>query len=97
VQKKDDMMRFCIDYRKVKAVTEKDAFPLPRIDDTLDTLSGSQWFSTLDMLSGYWQVEMDQRDGKSIPTFGYRAVPVCGEESQHLELWRKQMSHNFVI
>jgi len=46
----------------VNAVTEKDAFPLPHIDDALDTFSGSQWFSTLDILGGYWQVEMEQRD-----------------------------------
>ena len=53
VQKKDGSMRFCIDYRKVNAVTRKDAYPLPRIDNTLDTLSESAWFSTLDLISGY--------------------------------------------
>ena len=46
-------MRFCVDYRKVKTVTRKDPYPLPCVDDTLDTLVGSQWFSTL---SGYWKV-----------------------------------------
>ena len=56
VQKKDGSTRFCVDYRKVNAVTRKDAYPLPCIDTTLDTLAGSKWFSTLDL---YWQVEVD--------------------------------------
>ena len=57
VKKKDGSTRFCIDYRKVNSITHKDAYPLPRIDNTLDTLSESQWFSTVDLLSGYWKVE----------------------------------------
>jgi len=62
VPKRDGSFRFCIDYRKVNAVTRKDAYPLPRVDDTLDTLAGSKWFSALDLLSGYWQVEVNPED-----------------------------------
>ena len=43
-------------------LTKKDPHPLPRIDDTLDTLGGTQWFSTLDLVSSYWQVEVDSAD-----------------------------------
>ncbi len=48
----------------MNAVTRKDAYPLPRVDDTLDTLAGSRWFITLDLLSGYWQVEVELKDSE---------------------------------
>ena len=57
-KKKDGTLRFCVDYRKVNTITKRDAYPLPRIDDTLGTLGGSKFFTTMDLASGYWQVEM---------------------------------------
>ena len=52
--------RLCIDYRRLNAVTKKNAYLLPRKDDSLDALAGSTYFSTLDLVSGYWQVPLDQ-------------------------------------
>jgi hypothetical protein len=48
-----------MDYRKLNNITKKDSFPLPRIDDVLDLLHGQKFFTTLDLASGYWQIEMD--------------------------------------
>ena len=60
VWKKDGGLRFCIDLRKLNNQTVKDVYSLPQIDKTLDSLQGSQWFSSLDLKSRYWQVEMDE-------------------------------------
>ena len=68
VQKKDGGLRFCIDLRKLNEQTIKDAYSLPWIDKTLDSLQGSQWFSFLNLKSGYWHVEMDE-ESKPLTAF----------------------------
>ena len=60
VKKKNGELRFCIDLRKLNQRTVKDAYSLPRIDETLERLKGSTIFSSLDLKSGYWQVEIDE-------------------------------------
>ena len=62
VPKKSGEKRFCIDYRRLNSITVKDKYPLPRIDDTIDHLHGAKFFSTLDLFSGYWQIEIEEED-----------------------------------
>jgi len=58
VQKKDGTLRFCVDYRGLNSVTKKNTFRLPGINDLLDQVGHSHYFSTLDLASGYWQIAM---------------------------------------
>lgn len=57
--KKDGRLRFCVDFRKLTKVSVADAYPLPRMDDSLNALSGAWYFSTLDLSSGFWQLPLD--------------------------------------
>ena len=60
VRKKDGSLRFCIDFRRLNALTIKDSHPLPRICKTLESLAGAAHYSTFDLNSGFWQVPMDE-------------------------------------
>eukprot|EP00794_Sanderia_malayensis_P018581 gene18581-biopygen15656 len=62
IEKPNGEYRFCVDYRRLNAVTKKDAYPLPRIDETLDALGNAKVFTTIDLQSGFWQIPMKQED-----------------------------------
>ncbi len=58
VPKTDGSVRFCVDYRKVNAVSKFDAYPMPRVDELLDRLGTTRFYSTLDLTKGYWQIPL---------------------------------------
>ena len=81
VSKKTGDWRMCVDYRKLNAITVKDSYPLPDINTSLDYLQGAEYFSLLDLRSGYHQVKMNKRDQPKTAfktTFGmyeYKTMP----------------------
>ena len=62
VKKKDATLRMCVDYRRLNAVSEMDAYPMPRVDDLIDRLGGAKFITTLDLSRGYWQVPVRKED-----------------------------------
>ena len=59
IRKKDGSLRLCIDYRKLNKVTKPDRFPMPNMSDLIFGLQGTQYFTTLDLVRGYYQVPLD--------------------------------------
>ena len=102
IPKKDGTWRFCVDYQRVNAMTKKDVHPLPKIDDILDNLSGTKYFSTLNLYSGYWQIQLDleTREKSAFTThtglyeftrmpFGLCNAPQCFKDGcKHLLGWK---------
>ena len=61
VRKKDGTLRFCIDFWKLNARTKKDSFPLPHMQETMESMVGARFFSSMDLKSGFWQVRMSEK------------------------------------
>lgn len=74
VHKPDGTLRFCVDYRKLNAVSKHDAYPLPNINDCLASLGDSCYFSTMDMASGYWQCSMDSESAEKAAITTHRGL-----------------------
>ena len=58
----DGSTRFCVDYRKINQITIRDSYPLPRIDNCSNAIGGNLYFSTIDLISGYWQIKIAPED-----------------------------------
>ena len=62
VKKKDGSLRFVCDFRSLNDITVKDTYPLPRINEVIDRMEGSLYFTTLDCASAYWSIPLDEAD-----------------------------------
>lgn len=71
VPKANGSTRFCIDYRKVDAVSKFDAYPMPRVDELLDRLGTARFYLTLDLTKGYWQIPLTPMSQEKQP------LPLC--------------------
>jgi hypothetical protein len=67
VKKKDGSWRFCVDYMKLNNIIVKNKFPLSRIDEFLDKITGAKYFSTIDLASGFHQIRMIPTDEMKLP------------------------------
>lgn len=62
ITKKDNQIRLCVDYHKLNSITVTDSYSLPHIDDLLHAAKATPFMSTLDLISGYWQIKIAEKD-----------------------------------
>ena len=95
VRKKDGSLRFCIDFRCLNARTKKDAYPLLRMQETMESMVGARHFSCMDLKSGFWQVQMDKESRQytafmvgSMGVYEFLRMPygLCNAPASYAEL-----------
>ena len=102
MKKKNGKFRFCVNYKPLNDITKKDNYPLPRIDELLDSLHEAQWFTTLDLASGYWQIKVkpeDQEKTAFITKFGtyeFKVMPFGLHFVTHLQHFKEQWIQYYV-
>lgn len=72
--KKDGSLRFCVDHRRLNVMTVRDSYPIPKIDECIDSLGTAAIFSTLDANSGYWQIEMYEKNVDKTDSVTYNGL-----------------------
>ena len=91
MQKKTGEIHLCMDYHKLNSIMVRDAFPLPRIDEALQAVHSSNWFSSFDLAQGYLQLAMEESDIKKTAfrarsTWASMSSLVCLSDFQMLAL-----------
>lgn len=107
-KKNDPKLRFCIDYRKLNAATHTDSYPIPKIQEILESLAGATIFTILDLNSGYWQVKMEPKDKEKtafvcpiglfqfkVMPFGLKKLTSYVPKTDGNRPWRTQRKHLF--
>jgi hypothetical protein len=101
VRKPDGSERFCVDYRKLNAVTIKDSYPMPHVESKLNKLYGCQFFTSLDCINGYWQIRLSDRakklvaftTTKGLSTFNFMPFGLCNANALFQRVIEKVISN----
>ena len=100
MRKKDGSLRFCIDFRRLNARTKKDTYPLPRMQETMESMVGTRHFSCMDLKSGFWQAQMDEESRQytafTVGSIAYALrVMQCSSDipASHAKLLRRAEPH----